>query len=113
MDVKKSTRFFLDELALRARKEVKAIKARLPFCTFNGGSDVFVDVGTKQVGIDVLRDLVGAERSQALHVGDQFTRTGNDLLARRSCGTIWVDDPGETKSILASLLEKLNVKLDA
>lgn len=109
--VHKSTAYFLDELALLARDAVKRAQHRgdqdLPFCTFNGGRDVFVDVGTKKVGIDTLRALVGASRSQTLHVGDQFTRTGNDLLARRACGTLWVDDPQETAVLMSSLLEAM------
>mmetsp|Transcript_54555 Transcript_54555/g.130152 ORF Transcript_54555/g.130152 Transcript_54555/m.130152 type:complete len:495 (+) Transcript_54555:110-1594(+) len=105
----RSTAYFLDELALRARDAVKRLHQqaggkKLPFCTFNGGRDVFVDVGTKEMGIDVLRGLVGASRGQTLHVGDQFTRTGNDLLARRACGTLWVDDPNETALLLSELL---------
>lgn len=26
----------------------------LPFCAFNGGSDVFVDIGNKSLGLDAL-----------------------------------------------------------
>mmetsp|Transcript_168255 Transcript_168255/g.540559 ORF Transcript_168255/g.540559 Transcript_168255/m.540559 type:complete len:165 (-) Transcript_168255:123-617(-) len=111
---RRSTAFFLDELALLARAAVQGVQAgrprQLPFCTFNGGSDVFVDIGSKEIGIDVLRSLVGAERAETLHVGDQFTRTGNDLLARRACGTLWVDDPAETAVVLRELLSEMDAR---
>lgn len=112
----RTTSFFLDELALQARVAVRRIQEhlpggqQLPFCTFNGGRDVFVDVGTKELGINVLRRICGASRAQTLHVGDQFTRTGNDLLTRRACGTLWVDDPQQTAVLLKKLLHAMQSK---
>lgn len=29
-------------------------RVALPFCAFNGGSDVFVDIGNKSLGLDAL-----------------------------------------------------------
>ena len=108
----RTTAYFLDELALKARDAVKRVQKRaaqyLPFCTFNGGRDVFVDVGTKELGIDLLRRLVKASRAETLHVGDQFSRTGNDLLARKAAGTLWVDDETETCVLLKGLLESMD-----
>lgn len=34
---------------------------------------------------------VDATPRDTLHIGDQFSITGNDLLARRACGTLWVE----------------------
>ena len=76
----------------------------MPFCTFNGGRDVFVDVGSKDLGIASLQALVGARPQSTLHIGDQFTLTGNDLLARRACGTLWVDSPEETSILLSYMI---------
>lgn len=57
----------------------------VPYCSFNGGLDVFIDVGNKQIGVDALQQMLGVKGRQTLHFGDQFTRTGNDLLTRRVC----------------------------
>ena len=82
----------LDELAVHARQAVReeqrtnAALRSMPFCAFNGGRDVFVDVGSKDLGIASLQRIVGATPQSTLHMGDQFTQTGNDLLARRACG---------------------------
>lgn len=106
--IHRSTTFLLDELALLARVAVVKVLAQrqqqLPFCTSNSGQDVFMDIGSKEIGVDLLRGLVGAKRNQTLHVGDKFSLTGNDLPARRACGTVWVDDPEETALVLRELL---------
>ena len=77
----------------------------LPFCSFNGGLDVFVDVGNKAIGIDALmrHPEVQASGQETLHFGDQFRRTGNDLLARRTCATAWVASPEETLTFLEQI----------
>ena len=45
----------------------------LPFCAFNGGSDVWVDVGNKLVGVHLLQQHLGAGGHETLHIGDQVS----------------------------------------
>jgi len=109
-ELHRTTTLMLDELAVHARQAVReeqrtnAALRSMPFCAFNGGRDVFVDVGSKDLGIASLQRIVGATPQSTLHMGDQFTQTGNDLLARRACGTLWVDSPEETAVLLRYML---------
>jgi len=77
----------------------------LPFCAFNGGNDVFVDIGDKSWGVLVLQGMfggVGGERT--LHVGDQFLSAGsNDFKARVVGTTAWIASPKETVELLDEL----------
>lgn len=41
----------LEELAISVQTN---LISNLPFCAFNGGNDVFVDVGNKSIGLDAL-----------------------------------------------------------
>jgi hypothetical protein len=41
----------LEELAISVQQN---LISKLPFCAFNGGNDVFVDVGNKSIGLDAL-----------------------------------------------------------
>jgi IMP and pyridine-specific 5'-nucleotidase len=45
---------------------------------FNGGNDVFVDVGNKSLGLQALQRYLGVTPTQVVHCGDRFTVTGND-----------------------------------
>lgn len=114
-EMHRTTTLMLDELAVHARQAVREEQrtnralASMPFCAFNGGRDVFVDVGSKDLGIASLQRMVGATPQSTLHIGDQFTLTGNDLLARRACGTLWVDSPEETAVLLAYTLRMFGV----
>jgi|TARA_B100000524_G_scaffold271886_1_gene150087 IMP and pyridine-specific 5'-nucleotidase len=113
-EVHRTTSLMLDEIAMGARAAVTRLgktrkrETRLPFCTFNGGKDVFVDIGSKDLGIAALQQLVDATPRDTLHIGDQFSITGNDLLARRACGTLWVDNPEETAVLLTYMLRMLD-----
>jgi len=114
-EVHRTTSLMLDEIAMGARaavtrtgKQRRSHETRLPFCTFNGGKDVFVDIGSKDLGIAALQQLVDATPRDTLHIGDQFSITGNDLLARRACGTLWVDNPEETAVLLTYMLRMLD-----
>ena len=79
----KFTREQLEETVLVTQQIVEMSSAgkRLPFCAFNGGSDVFVDIGDKSWGVLACqRYLGGIEASKTLHVGDQFLSAGaNDF----------------------------------
>ncbi|CAG8568517.1 4547_t:CDS:10 [Acaulospora morrowiae] len=44
---------------------------KLPFCAFNGGRDVWVDIGNKLIGVQILQKYLGATPEETLHVGDQ------------------------------------------
>jgi IMP and pyridine-specific 5'-nucleotidase len=79
----------------------------VPHCAFNGGHDVFVDIGHKALGIRALQGLFGIEPSQTVHAGDRFTRTGNDLRAREIANTLWVGGPHETEYLLTLLIEDI------
>ena len=40
------------------------LQAELPFCAFNGGNDVFVDVGNKSLGLEALMNHLGCMPSE-------------------------------------------------
>lgn len=84
-------------------------------CAFNGGSDVWVDIGDKSLGVEALqRYLCSSEeynhlcpilKSESLHVGDQFASVGaNDYKARLSATTAWIANPRETVELLDDLI---------
>ncbi|KAM5367622.1 hypothetical protein ACJZ2D_009903 [Fusarium nematophilum] len=92
---------------------------RVPFCAFNGGRDVFVDIGDKSWGVTVCqqwfgsRDTGGAIRGEnTLHVGDQFLSAGsNDFKARSVGTTAWIASPAETVELLDELADLMQKKL--
>ena len=98
----------LEELALAVQARLGAAPAPgeadfPPFCAFNGGHDVFVDVGNKALGVRTLQGLLGVPSEETVHVGDRFTRTGNDEKTRSVANTLWVAGPHETEYLLALL----------
>ncbi|KAL1996138.1 hypothetical protein VTN49DRAFT_461 [Thermomyces lanuginosus] len=99
----------LEETVLVVQNTVERseVGQRLPFCAFNGGNDVFVDIGDKSWGVRACqRYFGGIERSKTLHIGDQFLSAGsNDYKARLACTTAWVANPAETVSLLDELEE--------
>ncbi|KAL2758337.1 hypothetical protein ACRALDRAFT_2133209 [Sodiomyces alcalophilus JCM 7366] len=86
----------------------------IPFCAFNGGRDVFVDIGDKSWGVTVCQkwfamrdgDPDGMIRGEnTLHVGDQFLSAGsNDFKARSVGTTAWIASPAETVELLDELV---------
>ena len=78
--------------------------AAVPFCAFNGGSDAWVDVGNKRVGVTGLQRFLAVSPEGCLHVGDQFLSTGNDRASRSCAPCAWVASPRETKHLLGDLL---------
>ncbi len=42
----------LEEVALTVQHQL--VDSPLPFCAFNGGQDVFVDIGNKSIGLEAL-----------------------------------------------------------
>lgn len=97
----------LEELTLSAQNALMTSSIDIPWCAFNGGNDVFVDVGNKLIGVLALQSYLGAKEQETLHVGDQFLSTGNDISTRRTSTTVWVSNPGETVQILDLLLSDL------
>ena len=80
--------------------------ANIPFTVFNGGADVFMDVGDKSLGVQACQKWFGGlPPSSTLHVGDQFlSGGGNDFKARSACCCAWIASPAETVSLLDEII---------
>ncbi|KAF4973786.1 hypothetical protein FZEAL_9233 [Fusarium zealandicum] len=91
----------------------------VPFCAFNGGRDVFVDIGDKSWGVTVCQQWFGSKENggairgeNTLHVGDQFLSAGsNDFKARSVGTTAWIASPAETVELLDELADLMQKKL--
>ncbi len=101
-------------LVVQKKLEMSEVGGKLPFCAFNGGNDVFVDIGDKSWGVRTCQHWfgraedggapIGPERT--LHVGDQFLSAGsNDFKARVVGTTAWIASPTETVELLDALRE--------
>ncbi|KAF2208055.1 hypothetical protein CERZMDRAFT_101753 [Cercospora zeae-maydis SCOH1-5] len=105
----KLSREQLEETVLVVQRilELSTAGKRIPFCAFNGGNDVFVDIGDKSWGVMACqRYFGGIEGSRSLHVGDQFLSAGaNDFKARLASTTAWIANPAETVNLLDEILE--------
>ena len=79
----KLSREQLEETVLVVQRilEMSPAGRRIPFCAFNGGNDIFIDVGDKSWGVMACqRYFGGIHGGQSLHVGDQFLSAGaNDF----------------------------------
>lgn len=120
----------LEETVLIVQKtlEMSEVGKILPFCAFNGGNDVFVDIGDKSWGVLVCQEYFGSQaeteeskgmghenrkiQSEAtLHVGDQFLSAGsNDFKARAVGTTAWIANPAETIELLDELRDFIEIK---
>lgn len=109
------TRESLDEAVLRVHERLHHMNAGsgpgLPFCAFNGGSDAWVDVGSKKVGVALLQAYLGIGTAETLHIGDQFLNTGNDFAARDASPCVWIISPNETTYVLKSILRLAGVQV--
>lgn len=107
----------LEETVLVTQKilEMSDVGKMLPFCAFNGGNDVFVDIGDKSWGVLVCqRFFGGVEGRRTLHVGDQFLSAGaNDFKARVVGTTAWIASPSETVELLDELVGYMDSKVDS
>lgn len=101
-------------LDINQNKEADDIKV----CAFNGGQDVWVDIGDKSLGVESLQKYLCKDekfnhicpiiKSESLHIGDQFASLGaNDFKARLSACTVWITSPSETVAILDDLLNEI------
>ncbi|GBF99935.1 IMP-specific 5-nucleotidase, partial [Raphidocelis subcapitata] len=97
----------LEDLAITVKSN---LVSKLPFCAFNGGNDVFVDIGNKSIGLDALMRHLGLTPPEVMHVGDRFTDSGNDAATRDVCSIIWVANPEETGFFVRLLLGDLRAK---
>ena len=126
---RKFTREQLEETVLVTQQvvETSAAGQKIPFCAFNGGNDVFVDIGDKSWGVLACQKYLGGiDGARTLHVGDQFLSAGAndfkvlmhtavsdlplglthadcDLQARLACTTAWIASPAETIQLLDEL----------
>jgi IMP and pyridine-specific 5'-nucleotidase len=105
-------------LVVQKKLEMSEVGKKLPFCAFNGGNDVFVDIGDKSWGVLVCQNYFGAGEGKegsirgerTLHVGDQFLSAGsNDFKARVVGTTAWIANPTETVELLDELREMMEV----
>jgi IMP and pyridine-specific 5'-nucleotidase len=73
---KKLKREALDELVLRVTEALRMHQPRitLPYCVFNGGTDAWLDIGNKSVGVAALQAYFNIPQAHCLHVGDQVRR---------------------------------------
>lgn len=98
----------LEETVLVVQRLIELSPAgrKVPFCAFNGGNDVFVDIGDKSWGVRCCQQFLGGiEGKRTLHVGDQFLSANgaNDFKARLVCSTAWIASPEETVGVLEEL----------
>lgn len=132
----------LEETVLVVQKTLELSAAgrsrRVPFCAFNGGRDVFVDIGDKSWGVRVCQAWFGGGGGRSgsgsgggsgaaggsggeermirsdctLHVGDQFLSAGaNDFRARSVGTTAWIASPAETVELLDELAGLMGKKM--
>jgi len=114
---KKLTREQLEETVLVVQQVVESslstassgaapLHADIPFTVFNGGADVFLDIGDKSLGVQSCQKWFGGILpSRTLHVGDQFlSGGGNDFKARSACCCAWIASPAETVSLLDDMI---------
>ncbi|RDA88933.1 hypothetical protein CP532_0664 [Ophiocordyceps camponoti-leonardi (nom. inval.)] len=103
----------LEETVLAVQRTLELVVSKqekgseIPFCAFNGGRDVFVDIGDKSWGVSVCQRWFGGGIGprNTLHVGDQFLSAGaNDFRARSVGTTAWVAGPGETVELVDELM---------
>lgn len=106
--------------ALKLPDQKNASEDEIKLCAFNGGSDVWVDIGDKSLGVESLQKYLCKDtryehtvcpilKSESLHIGDQFASVGaNDFKARLSACTVWIANPRETVAILDDLIQHLS-----
>ncbi|SBT44744.1 IMP-specific 5'-nucleotidase, putative [Plasmodium ovale wallikeri] len=99
----------LEEAVIRVKKEIIKNKIEAPYCAFNGGQDLWVDIGNKAEGLIILQKLLNIQKKKCCHIGDQFLHSGNDFPTRFCSLTLWISNPQETKACLKSIMN-MNMK---
>lgn len=101
----------LEEVVLFTKRKLEAFSPTetIKFCAFDGGSDVWVDIASKDLGVSSLqRYFGGIQPYETLHIGDQFVSVGsNDHKTRLSGCTAWIANPDETVMLLQDLMRYL------
>ncbi|GMM54071.1 IMP 5'-nucleotidase [Maudiozyma humilis] len=108
----KLSREQLEEIVLTLQNTIanSPTSRNVKFSCFDGGSDVWCDIGDKNLGIQCLQHFFDPENPikpyETLHVGDQFAPMGsaNDFKARLAGSTLWIASPSETVDVLRRLL---------
>jgi len=100
----------LEEITLACQFQL--VEDKIPFCAFNGGNDVFVDVGNKSIGLYAMQKYLGVRPYQSVHTGDRFTVSGNDSATRSRCSILWVANPEETAFFIRLIMEDIRSKKD-
>lgn len=92
----------LEEAVLETQATLQIRNFTVPFTAFNGGNDIWCDIGDKKLGVLCLQHFFNISHpSRCLHVGDQFLSAGNnDYKARAAATTVWVSSPHETIEFL-------------
>ncbi|CCE65114.1 hypothetical protein TPHA_0J02930 [Tetrapisispora phaffii CBS 4417] len=107
----KLSREQLEEIVLTLQNTLDTFKpaTRVQFSCFDGGSDVWCDIGGKDLGVRILQNFYSPNNPikpyETLHVGDQFNPSGlaNDVKARLAGCTLWIASPHETVQLLCRL----------
>ena len=72
----------LDEVVLAAQNRLQSCRFSFPYCAFNGGSDVWVDLGNKLVGVQVCSFLyVALEFCDQYHSATEHTKLIAGVIA--------------------------------
>lgn len=106
----------LEEMVLTVQRKLEnfAPARRIQFSCFDGGSDVWCDIGGKDLGVKILQQFYNKSTPikphETLHIGDQFAPLGsaNDFKARLAGCTLWIASPEETVTALDDLLRLLD-----
>ena len=109
---KKLKREALDEVVMSAMDRIRCAnpKFTIPYWSFNGGRDAWVDAGDKSVGVAALQAWLGIAKDATMHVGDQFLNTGNDVRARNVAPCLWIISPAETAKVLVHVLHECEIE---
>eukprot|EP00123_Amoebidium_parasiticum_P013581 comp22041_c3_seq1/m.32012 comp22041_c3_seq1/g.32012 ORF comp22041_c3_seq1/g.32012 comp22041_c3_seq1/m.32012 type:complete len:499 (-) comp22041_c3_seq1:163-1659(-) len=99
-DIAKET---FDEVAWRVKDAIDRAKIPVAFSVTSGGKDVWVDVGNKPLGIQMLENYTGSSPATTLHFGDLFAADATSC-ERITCCTAWVQSTSETDDLLGILL---------
>lgn len=106
----------LEECVLRVDQALRIFPpaSNIKWCAFNGGTDVWVDIGDKSLGVQILQKFIGRKTgldikpSNTLHIGDQFAAVGsNDYASRTAATTAWIASPYETEMLLKEIITYL------
>ena len=107
------SREHLEEVVMAAQQTLSQLEVatRIPFTCFNGGADVWIDIGDKRLGVTCMQRYFSTMSEKpfhgenCIHWGDQFLSLGsNDFKARQACTTVWITNPKETTELLSQLL---------